>query len=389
LRANQKGDKFMKKIVFILLIGTILASCAGQKDKYTINGKINGADSGMVYLQKFDVSEWVKLDSAKLEKGVFTFKGKVDMPEMWIVSYRPKQIFVPVFVENSKISVEIYADSTDKSIITGSATHDLYKLYQKQNDSLNKLVEACYKEYKAAKDAGDSVKMKKADSVSDVLDNSLKKNIIGFAKAHSASVVGAYLVMRNAWQIELPELEGIAATFDTNMNRSTYVQSVKKRVDILKAVQIGQVAPDFTLNDTTGKPVALSSLKGKILLVDFWASWCGPCRHENPNVVRAYQGYNKKGFDVLGVSFDTDHGKWVKAIKDDGLTWTHVSDLKGWGNAAGKLYGIMSIPANVLLDKDQKIIGRNLRGEDLMKKLTEFLGPAAQEKKVIAKKVKK
>ena len=379
----------MKKIVFILLIGTILASCAGQKDKYTINGKINGADSGMVYLQKFDVSEWVKLDSAKLEKGVFTFKGKVDMPEMWIVSYRPKQIFVPVFVENSKISVEIYADSTDKSIITGSATHDLYKLYQKQNDSLNKLVEACYKEYKAAKDAGDSVKMKKADSVSDVLDNSLKKNIIGFAKAHSASVVGAYLVMRNAWQIELPELEGIAATFDTNMNRSTYVQSVKKRVDILKAVQIGQVAPDFTLNDTTGKPVALSSLKGKILLVDFWASWCGPCRHENPNVVRAYQGYNKKGFDVLGVSFDTDHGKWVKAIKDDGLTWTHVSDLKGWGNAAGKLYGIMSIPANVLLDKDQIIIGRNLRGEDLMKKLTEFLGPAAQEKKVIAKKVKK
>ena len=379
----------MKKIVFILLIGTILASCAGQKDKYTINGKINGADSGMVYLQKFDVSEWVKLDSAKLEKGVFTFKGKVDMPEMWIVSYSPKQIFVPVFVENSKISVEIYADSTDKSIITGSATHDLYKLYQKQNDSLNKLVEACYKEYKAAKDAGDSVKMKKADSVSDVLDNSLKKNIIGFAKAHSASVVGAYLVMRNAWQIELPELEGIAATFDTSLNRSTYVQSVKKRVDILKAVQIGQVAPDFTLNDTTGKPVALSSLKGKILLVDFWASWCGPCRHENPNVVRAYQGYNKKGFDVLGVSFDTDHGKWVKAIKDDGLTWTHVSDLKGWGNAAGKLYGIMSIPANVLLDKDQIIIGRNLRGEDLMKKLTEFLGPAAQEKKVIAKKVKK
>jgi peroxiredoxin/nitrogen fixation protein len=379
----------MKKIAFILLIGAILASCAGKKDKYTISGKINGVDSGMVYLQKFDVSQWVKLDSAKLEKGKFTFKGKADMPEMWIVSYKQKQIFVPVFVENGKINVEIYADSSDKSRITGSATHDLFRLYQKQNDSLNKLMEACYKDYKAAKEANDSVKMKIADSVNDVLDKAMKKTVIDFAKAHNTSVVGAYLVMRNAWQIELPELEEIAATFDTSLNRSTYVQSLKKRVDILRAVQIGQVAPDFTLNDTTGKPLPLSSLKGKFLLVDFWASWCGPCRHENPNVVKAYQGYNKKGFDVLGVSLDTDHGKWVKAIRDDGLTWNHVSDLKGWGNEAGRLYGIMSIPANVLLDKDQKIIGRNLRGEDLTKKLAELLGPAAPEKKASAKKGKK
>ncbi|MEY3051534.1 MAG: hypothetical protein RLY31_1319 [Bacteroidota bacterium] len=134
----------------------------------------------------------------------------------------------------------------------------------------------------------------------------------------------------------------------------------------------GGDAPDFSMNDPDGKPVRLSDFRGKVVLVDFWASWCGPCRRENPNVVRMYQQYQPKGFDILGVSLDRTRDPWLAAIEKDGLTWTHVSDLKGWGNEAARMYGVSSIPHTVLVDRDGKIIARNLRGPQLEAKLREL-----------------
>jgi len=372
----------MKKYLFILFVGAMLASCTGNKDQFTIKGKVNGVDTGMIYLQKFDVDQWVKVDSSKLEKGEFSFKGSAALPEMWHIVMDEKQIMLPVFVENARIKVEIYVDSLDKSLITGSPSHDIYQKYLTMNESVYKKMDENTMEWKKAKDVNDSATMKRTDSVSNELDKEMKKQLQDFAKANNKTVVSPYLVVRNSWQFELPDLVELVAAMDTSLNGSQYVQALKKRIEILKCVEIGQLAPDFTLNDTTGTPVTLSSLKGKVLLVDFWASWCSPCRAENPNVVRAFQAYHKKGFDILGCSFDQNREKWLKAIRNDKLTWTNVSDLKGWGNAAGKLYGINSIPANVLLDKDQKIIGRNLRGADLMKKLEEIFGAVAPEKKV-------
>ena len=376
----------MKNIAFLFSIFVILSSCTGNKDHFKITGNIKGADTGMVFLQKYDQDRWISMDSVKLEKGEFEFSGKVDLPGMWQIAMLQNQVVVPLFVENSKIEVQIFPDSLDKSSIKGSATQDIYQQFVSSNNAINKKMDEAYKEWKKAKEANDTLGIQKNDSISNALDLEMKKLLQDFAKTNNKTVVSPYLVMRNSWQFELPELEEIVNAMDTGLNASQYMQFLKKRVEILKRVSVGQIAPDFTLNDTTGRPVSLSSLKGKFLLVDFWASWCGPCRAENPNVLKAYQAYSKKGFDVLGVSFDSNRDRWIKAQKEDKLPWTHVSDLKGWGNEAGKLYGVNSIPANVLLDKEQKIIARNLRGEDLIKKLEEIFGPATPEKKALRKK---
>ena len=157
------------------------------------------------------------------------------------------------------------------------------------------------------------------------------------------------------------------------MQTSYFGKQIKETLDAALLTNIGKPAPNFTLKNTEGKDVALSSFKGKYVLVDFWASWCGPCRAENPAVVKAYQKFKDKGFTILGVSLDDKKDKWLEAIKKDKLDWTQISDLKGWKSSAASLYGIKGIPMNFLIDKDGKIIAKGLRGEDLEKKLGEVM----------------
>ncbi|PKP23051.1 MAG: alkyl hydroperoxide reductase, partial [Bacteroidetes bacterium HGW-Bacteroidetes-21] len=177
-----------------------------------------------------------------------------------------------------------------------------------------------------------------------------------------------------SYSMEADELETMLNNLDTSIASLPQMISLQERVSVLKAVAIGQKAPDFTMNDVDGNPVSLSSITGsKLLLVDFWAAWCGPCRKENPHIVKVYNEFHKKGFDILGVSLDQKKEDWVKAIEDDKLTWTHVSDLQYWSNAAARAYAVSSIPASFLLDETGTIIAKNLRGDDLYNKVKEVL----------------
>jgi peroxiredoxin len=199
----------------------------------------------------------------------------------------------------------------------------------------------------------------------------LQKN---FVKNNPASYITPSLLASLSYEMEPEELESMINGLDTVIAELPQVTSLKERLVVLKTVSIGHKAPDFTMNDTNGNPVSLSSKIGpKLLLLDFWAAWCNPCRQENPNLVKVYNEFHGKGFDVLGVSLDQRKEDWLKAIADDKLTWTNVSDLKYKDNEAARLYAVNSIPSDFLLDETGIIVGRNLRGDDLYKKVKEIL----------------
>jgi thiol-disulfide isomerase/thioredoxin len=197
---------------------------------------------------------------------------------------------------------------------------------------------------------------------------------VDYAGSHPSSYVSAFEIYSNfSYNLDKDQLDAIYKKLDSTIQASYFGKKISKTLEIANQTAIGKPAPLFAQNDIQGKSVPLASFKGKYVLIDFWASWCGPCRAENPAVVKAYKHYHSKGLDILGVSLDEDKDKWAEAIKKDQLNWAQVSDLKGWENSAAMQYGVQGIPMNFLLDPQGEIIGKDLRGADLDKKLAETL----------------
>jgi peroxiredoxin len=365
----------MKKIINFLFIAITIAACSSGP-KYVVRGKIAGSDSVTFYLQKSEGAKIISIDSAVSGKGNFTLKGgAVNYPQLiQLVAGKTKKR-TSFYLENSEITITGNLDSLFNVKVTGSKTQDEYQAFVDSNKPLSESYSRIINEYRAASQEGNKAKVeeltKQADSVQTEMTN-LQKN---FVKNNPASYVSPSILGSLSYEMDAEEIESMINGLDTSIAAVPQIKSLKERVAVMKTVAVGQKAPDFTMNDVDGKPVSLSSKIGsKLLLIDFWAAWCGPCRRENPNVVKVYGEYHKKGFDVFGVSLDREKADWLKAIADDKLTWTHVSDLSYWNNAAAKLYAVNSIPANFLLDEKGIIIGKNLRGEDLQNKVIEVLG---------------
>jgi len=366
----------MKKTIILFLVLAVAASCATEP-KFKISGTIDGGENATVLLQKRIPGGYEVIDSTVLVNGAFEMTGVIDYPQMVNLAIKDKRGGLNFYIENSDITINGHADSLYLASVTGSKTQAEFDAYKAAFDESNNEMSKVYDRYREARMAGsDSLasEIEKELEALDAMQTELKKE---FINNNPASYVTPVVLNELSYSLEAADMEALLGKLDTSLNKVQIVVSMNERLVQLKAVSVGQKAPDFTLNDVDGNPVSLYSKLGgntKLLLVDFWAAWCPPCRQENPNIVKIWNEYNKKGFDVFGVSLDRSKEDWVKAIADDKLTWTHVSDLKYWDCAPAKQYAVNSIPASFLLDADGVIVGHNLRGEALAAKVKEVLG---------------
>ena len=381
----------MKSLFLSLLIAPAIVFAQNPKD-FKIKGELKSFKPiDWVYIS-YRTADNAVTDSFQMKGEKFAYKGKIAEPTLATlrVKYvaengaKPKMEFAPLFLETGTVKVSA-KDSLKNITVKGSTAHSDYMAITDQQKPYNASLTKLYEDWSRYGKEKNKEAQDRVEAQIDSIDNLTKEKVYGaFVANHSKSPLALYALKQYAgYDIDAEKVEPLFLSLPSATQQWKSAQDFKELIDIAKKTGIGKYAMDFTQNDTLGNPVSLSSLKGKYVLVDFWASWCGPCRAENPNVVKVFNQYKDKGFTIIGVSLDRPNAKdkWLKAIHDDGLAWNHVSDLKYWDNEVAKQYGIKAIPQNLLLDPQGKIIAKNLRGEELGEKLSTFItGSAASPK---------
>ena len=372
----------MKKLLFIAGILLFTVSCNQLKDnEFLIKGKINGiADGKKVFVELPTETGSTFKDTGVVNKGTFELKGTVEGMELAFIRVEEQEFNLPIILENGEIKAIINKDSIEKSSITGTKNNDIF---QKFNDDTKVISD---KVTKFQKD--NSQKMMEAQRSKDTVTiNALRKQYIAyqeemnvFSKKFIKENPNAYLsvlLLENFLMRKYLETSEITALYDKladDVKKTKSGERIKTSLNAIKTVVIGKPAPMFSGPSPDGKTVSLKEVMGKVTIIDFWASWCAPCRAENPNVVALYNEFHSKGLNIIGVSLDKDAAKWKEAIAKDGLVWSHVSNLKFWEDPIAKQFNIQAIPATFILDEKGIIVAKDLRGDELKAKVQELLG---------------
>ena len=372
----------MKKIKFIaacyIAISFSINSCTSlEPNTFVINGTTDHVDGSSVYRIKSGPNgQPITIDSTKVVNGSFQLKGTLDKIDINFIFLEGVNGNVPVILEEGSIEMEIFKDSLASSITAGTPSNNNLAQYRESTQGFAKDMRTLVQEINEANTLGDNILAEDLTSKYKAVEANLSVYEKDFMNTNPQSYVASLILERlvTTKVMRSSEAKLIYNGFDPKIKSSVSGKKVEAIINVpSNLTAIGEVAPVFEGPTPTGELVSLASLKGKVTIIDFWASWCRPCRIENPNLVRLYKRMHDKGLEIVGVSLDKNQSSWTRAIEDDGLSWNHVSNLKYWQDPIALLYGVRSIPAAFVLNKDGVIVAKNLRGAQLDAKIEELL----------------
>ncbi|MCB2194249.1 MAG: AhpC/TSA family protein [Bacteroidetes bacterium] len=384
----------MKNVIRFIILAIIISSCETQPEHFTISGEVNNANGEKLYLIELNTNNVILVDSIILNnEGVFSFKGQTDIPKFYALRTNPSNYLTLIVHPHKQITVKTDGKNLAKNpVIEGSAESQKITELRKRLDHSVERLDSLGEYYRSligsreinlVKDSLAQLSKKIIETHTDytksfIIENS--NSLAGLMALYQQIAPRKYVLspkedyeyfalVDSSLMATIPESDAVQA-LHTQMHEIN--RQLKQEEEINEVVGIGTIAPEIELPTPDGDTIKLSSFRGKYVLLDFWASWCRPCRVENPHLVKAYDKYKDKGFEIFQVSLDKKRESWVEAIAKDQLHWPQVSDLKYWHSEPAKVYKVQAIPANFLLDKNGRIVAKNLRGDALDAKLSEI-----------------
>ena len=372
----------MKKVAFIIASALAIVSCNNLKDnEFVISGTANGIANGKkVFIEIQTETGSLAKDTAVVTNGKFELRGITETVDLGFVRFESEQINLPVILEEGTITLNVVKDSLHKSTLGGTPNNEKFQKFNTESRVISEKVVKFEKDngpvMQQAQMAQDTATINRLMKEYQKFQNEMNEYSKKFIKENKDAYLSVLLLENFLMRqyLSTDEVKTYFEGLDKSLHETKSGKKIKTALDAMTAIVIGKPAPNFSAPSPEGKTISLKESLGKVTIIDFWASWCGPCRAENPNVVALYNEFHPKGLNIIGVSLDKDATKWKDAITKDGLAWPQVSNLKFWEEPIAKQYNVQSIPATFILDAKGNIVAKDLRGDALRAKVVALLG---------------